>query len=393
MFIQIIDKEMRKVISLFIVYLLCAPYFKSYATNKCICGSGDLMFVESGNKIDTTDSGCVSLSVVNTLFSIADYFDIYDKELYEPEREKINPIFRSVRYVPDGDSIGAYFPDDYHDNLYKIVRPIIHSNYKEIVDYINTGRPYLSYWKNDVNTITCDSYFYKYKSGKIVKDTISGLSLENDTLMENSIQWLEGFAKLMDIERFLKENESVFKDYVDSLTFDVEQYRRWMNKKFHKKYDRFLFRTSPFANPFDFHVYEINSQQKCSLILAGGVFVTNSTCDFSGRFRVFCCISDIYILEITHDFQEKMDSNMSNIKSFFGCSLFLVYCNENESKEIYNHEKYSFQCKLDGLEVGEKADVSFDDFFDEFLNKYNHLDNDKTLDDIYVYFLLKYGSY
>ena len=67
--------------------------------------------------------------------------------------------------------------------------------------------------------------------------------------------------------------------------------------------------------------------------------------------------------------------------------------NENESKEIYNHEKYSFQCKLDGLEVGEKADVSFDDFFDEFLNKYNHLDNDKTLDDIYVYFLLKYGSY
>lgn len=374
----------KNILLLVVVYLSYNCFFELYGQSTNCDEFGNLLSPEICKKQDSLN---LELSLVNTLYSIADYCDIYDRELYYSNGVPTG-VFAPSMYIPHGDSVGCYFPDMYHHEIYKLVRPVIHSNYKEIMRCIRKGERFLSFRKHN-NTILSDSYFYKYKSGKIVYDSIAGLSLFDKSLMDSCAIWMENFARIINYEQFLSDNRLVFAEYLDSICFDVERFRIWMNANFSKKYDKILFRTSPFDHPFNSAVYEIDSL----LILTGGVYMKMDTCYFSPKFQAFNILVQRYTQSIFHRFRDNSqtafdEDRMERVMGFLYESAFLLYCRDMEYREEYHREKSKISCTLNGFSVkGKAGNVSFPDFFENFIIEHEKVGG--KLDDVYLSLLLK----
>ena len=202
-------------------------------------------FVKNGN----TE---IIISHSNAIYSIAQYFDMIDENSkYEQSPDA------SHRYIPENDSIPFYSDDEYHNELFKLTRKILYSNYDSIISYINNtglldGSPI---YRDSVYKVL---FFYKWSGENFCysqQDKYGLLSYDSFN-MAKQMSALSGFAEIIHYNDFFRENYNAYYDYMTNIVPCIEDMRIWMNEVFDVNYERFDFLTSPFSDPFCLELYE-----------------------------------------------------------------------------------------------------------------------------------------
>lgn len=282
----------------------------------------------------------IEISHCNAIYSIAQYFDMIDKN----SKYEHSP-HASHRYIPENDSIPFYSEDEYHNDLFKLTRTILYSNYDTIISYIkNTGL-------FDGSSIYMDSvykalFFYEWSEENFCYSERNkyGLLPFDSLNMAKQMAALNGFAKIIHYDDFFLENYNVYYDYITNRVPCIDDMRIWMNEMFDVNYKMFNFLTSPFSDPFCLELYENEDSSMVTVI--GGVFVLDDIIydvEKNESLKNLLYNSEFYLFEmLMNRYAERVRQ-----KDLLSCdytykvmlAMFLLYCNDMQSKELFEKEK------------------------------------------------------
>ena len=320
----------------------------------------------------------IEISHCNAIYSIAQYFDMIDENSkYEQSPDA------SHRYIPENDSIPFYSDDEYHNELFKLTRKILYSNYDSIISYIkNTGLL-------DGSPIYRDSvykvlFFYKWSGENFCysqQDKYGLLSYDSFN-MAKQMSALSGFAEIIHYNDFFRENYNVYYDYMTNIVPCIEDMRIWMNEVFDVNYERFDFLTSPFSDPFCLELYENEDSSRVTVI--GGAFAFDDIIyDVmeNESLKSLLYNSDFYLFEmLMNRYAErvrKKDLLSYDYTYKVLLAMFLLYCNDMQSKDFFEKEKnyvrYRFGVK------------SFSNEIEPIYSKLLHLRDKKEKNLLHIY--------
>lgn len=287
----------------------------------------------------------IVISHCNAIYSIAQYFDMIDKNSkYEP-----GP-FAGHRYVPENDSIPFYSVDEYHNDLFKLTRKILYSDYDSIISYIkNTGLL-------DGSEVYRDSickvlFFYEYSTEDICCKQQNKYSQKpyDSFNLTKQMSSLSDFAKIMHYDDFFEENYNVYYNYIIKKVPCLEDMRIWMNDMLGKNYERILFFTSPFSD-IGFNVND--NVNKSTIVIYGGVNVSDKICDLTPDFGAFEALMWQHLFEHFSFEFEHDDPSLIMDNGFYEkitIAMYLIYCHDMQSEETFLNEKNMIYCKFKEL--------------------------------------------
>lgn len=292
-------------------------------------------FVKNGN----TE---IIISHSNAIYSIAQYFDMIDKN-----SKYVPGPFASHRFIPENDSIPFYSTDEYHNDLFKLTRKILYSNYDSIISFVKDNGLHDG---SDMYQESIDKacFFDRYSSYCFIQQNDFS-SLSYDSLkMEKFMSRLSDFAKLIHYDDFFHENNSVYCDYITDRMPCIEDMRVWMNEMFDVNFKKIYFLTSPFSNPNSFELYE--NCDSLTITMIGGILAQDDMiCSVMGKDsfiedRVSRYNSGFYIFEsmimsyVGRIVQKNMILHYNYIRELL--AMYLLYCHDMQSEMSFEKEKF-----------------------------------------------------
>ncbi len=286
----------------------------------------------------------IKISHANALFSIAKYFKKISGELKAKDG-----LFGPITFVPEGDSIGSYSVDKYHNNVFKETRKMLFSKYDSITSYVNQS--FLNENLYGKDTLYYALFECDYLNNKIYINEYN-VGFYDLKKLKTCVDWLNNFADLINYEAFLKENESIYNDYLQNKTFKIEDMLIWLNDMFELNYKKIAFKTSPFAHPFDLDVYD--SANSSVLNIVGGIYVTDKECDYTSEYRFFSRLLDHYLYLVIDEMGKSdqveeimLTDRLNGIVGQMNLALYLLYCYDVKSKNLWENELKWNCCKME----------------------------------------------
>lgn len=269
------------------------------------------------------------------------------------------------------------------NDLFNITSPWDFSNlYSSTISTINTTK-YKSYkivdWLNsvekDINEISAASYFYRYKNGKIEKDTrYTGVSAKGDSIMKVALPMLEEFANVIRYDNNIAELAPHITEYLKWTDRVTNEQFNWLNNKTKNKYGYITAKVSPFDFRSTIRTYKNTKKSANTLLQTGCGMVYDS----------WRCHANV---KSEYPFFQSMASSIitsyinkgENFTEFLSASLFLMYCKEKGGIDLYQVELESRLCAFN--EQGTKYNgISFIEFHEEFAKVYNEKGNKNKMD-------------
>ena len=259
--------------------------------------------------------------------------------------------------------------------------------YSSTISTINTAK-YTSYkiveWLNtvedDLSELSAASYFYRYKSGRIEKDTrYTGISRKGDSLMKVALPMLEEFASVIRYDNNIAELNpkiTVYLSWVDGI---INEQFAWLNNKTKKSYGYLTAKVSPFDFRHTVRTYENKKktgktlfQTGCGMVYDSWHCHANVKCEYP-FFRSMCqTILDQYL--------KGSAGKDECLKEYLSSSLFLAYCKEKGGNELYQIELENRLCSFNNEEGKKCGKPTFIEFQEEFIKVYAAKGNKNKMD-------------
>lgn len=315
--------------------------------------------------------------------------DLYFKSKYS------NVEFSNVNgFLMLANSIRIYQNENQKKNskdLLEFTSPWDFSNlYSSTISSINTTK-YRSYkvieWLNsvekDINELSAASYFYRYKGGKIEKDNrYTGVSAKGDSLMKVAIPMLEEFASVIRYDNNIAELAPHITEYLQWTDKVTNEQFNWLNNKSKKKFSYITAKVSP----FDFRSTIRTYQNKKNVASQSGKGTTTTLLQ-TGCGMVYDswrCHANVkseypFFQSMAPAFLQQYVKREESFREFMSASLFLMYCKENISIELYQLELENRLCAYNESKT-RCGKLTFIEFHEEFLKVYNEKGNKNKLD-------------
>ncbi len=287
--------------------------------------------------------------------------------IYQNESQKKNAKNTS-------DNLSFSSPWDFSNLYSSTISTINTTKYKsyKFVEWLNTV-------EDDINELSAASYFYRYKSGHIEKDSrYTGVSAKGDSLMKVALPMLEEFASVIRYDNNIAELTPHINSYLSWVDKVINEQFNWLNNKTKKSYGYITAKVSPFDFRSTVRTYEVKKKTSVTMLQTGCGMVYDSWhchANVKSEYPFFKSLTS----EIIKKHTKGNKKNNENFDEFLSASLFLMYCKEKSGEELYQLEMENRLCAFNekGVKCGKKT---FLEFYDEFKQTYNVKGNKNKFD-------------
>ncbi len=302
----------------------------------------------------------VEFSNVNGFLMLANSIRVYQNE----SLRKNSKSSESLEFSSPWDFSNLY------SSTISTINTAKYTSYK-IVDWLNSV-------ENDLSELSAASYFYRYKSGHIEKDSrYTGVSAKGDSLMKVALPMLEEFAGVIRYDNNIAEMKPHITEYLTWVDKIINEQFSWLNNKTKKKYAYVTAKVSPFDFRSTVRTYQGTKKTQTLLQTGCGMVYDSWRChaNVKSEYPFFNSL----VQTIIKGYLKGKEAKDEQFMEFLSASFFLMYCNETAGAELYQIEMENRFCSYN--EKNTKCNgMTFIEFFEEFSKVYKSKGNKNKFD-------------